>query len=135
LALRSVLPSKPTDLIALMILFTAGLQRESIIFIPIAAMTLLLASYTQTILAEREQLALFSYGVTKKQLALVHYVRGLMIATIATLPFQLYALISGHHVTSVLITLLPVLAVSGLFYLLPLAFRLRSTKFVGLLKN
>jgi len=104
-------------------------------FIPIASMTLLLASYTQAILAEREQLALFSYGVTKKQLALVHYVRGVLIVSIGTFPFQLYPLISGHQVNSVWITLVPTLAISGLFYLLPLIFRLRSSQFVGLLKN
>jgi hypothetical protein len=118
-----------------MILFTAGFQRDSLFFIPIASMTLLLASYTQTLLVEREQLALFSYGVTKKQLGLVHYVRGLLIATIGILPFQLYSFISVHHFTSVWITLLPTIAISGLFYLLPLAFRLRSPQFVSLLKN
>jgi hypothetical protein len=135
LALRTVLPSKPTDLIALVILFTAGYQREWLFFVPIASMTLLLASYTQTLLVEREQLALFSYGVTKNQLGLVHYVRGLLIATTGILPFQLYAFITVHHFTSVWITLLPTIAISGLFYLLPLAFRLRSPQFVGRLKN
>jgi hypothetical protein len=129
-----VLPSKPTDLIALMIMFTAGFQRDSLAFIPISSMTLLLASYAQTLLSEREQLALFSYGVTKKQLGLVHYVRGLLIATIGILPFQLYAFISVHF-TPIWITLLPTIAISGLFYLLPLAFRLRSPQFVSLLKN
>ena len=135
MALRSILPRKPTDLIALTILLTAGFQGQSLSLVLIVSMTLLLASYAQTILTEPEQLALYSYGVTKKQLALVHYVKGLLIATIGTLPFYLPALMSSYRSPSIWTILLPTLVISGIFYLLPFAFRLRSTQFVGLLKN
>jgi len=135
LALRSILPRKPTDLIALTILLTAGFQGQSLSLVLIVSMTLLLASYAQTILTEPEQLALYSYGVTKKQLVLVHYTKGLLIATIGTLPFYVQTLTANYRSPSIWTTLLPTLIISGIFYLLPFALRLRSTQFVGLLKN
>jgi len=136
------IPREFSDILAIAILGLASVQlvfsqarpfskidASWILFLLIPS-TSALAALSNSSSREREELALFAYGGSARQIAMRYFLRGSIITTIGLLPLLVSVLTSSPSLSTGLITVIAVILVGGLAYAAPALRRIRSSNFV-----
>src|SRR5215470_18060909 len=141
--LSGAVPREFSDLLAVTILLIATAQAvlsKSVslasagpdwIFLLIVPVTCALASLSNSGQREREELALYAYGGSPRQIAMRYAIRGCIIAALGTIPYFAYFLASGLSYSIDLTLLTTLVLVGGASYAASATRRVHSTNFVG----
>ncbi len=136
-------PREFSDLLAITILLTATTQAivaQSLTFTVVGSewillllvpVTCALASLSNSARREREELALFAYGGSPRQISARYAIRGCLIAAFGTFPLFLGFLASGLPYSTEVIIVTVLVFVGGLSYAASAVRRIHSTNFVG----
>lgn len=105
-----------------------GPQWILLLLVPI---TCALASLSNSAQREREELALYAYGGSPRQISIRYEIRGCLIAAIGTLPLSFRFLTLGLTYSTDLAILTLLVFIGGSTYALAAVRRIHSTNFVG----
>ena len=103
--------------------------------IPLACTTLLLSSFSQIEATERDQLTFLTYGFSRRKLGIGQFLKGLMISTIGILPVQALGTAALANREGDMIVTSSSIVLAAFCYSIPFVRRLRSNRFVNLLKS
>jgi hypothetical protein len=136
-------PREFSDLLAVSVLLIATTQAilvQSVTFaslgpewilLLLVPVTCALASLSNSAQKEREELALFAYGGSPRQISVRYAIRGCLIAAIGTLPLFVRFLASGLAYSTDLAILTMLVFIGGASYAASAIRRIHSTNFVG----
>lgn len=137
------LPREFSDLLAVTILSLTSFQTITSTLYPFAGVgsawillvlvpvTCTLASLSNSPRREHEELAIFAYGGTPRQIEIRYVFRGTLIAAIGLLPMFAHFIEIGPAYSTYLIILAFLAFLGGLSYAVPAVRRTRSADFVG----
>ena len=137
------LPREVSDLLAITILLLTSVQTTTSslylfagmgsawILLVLVPVTCTLASLSNSPRREHEELAIFAYGGTPRQIEIRYVLRGTLIAAIGLLPLFIHFLQVGLAYSFDLIILSILAFLGGLSYAVPAVRRTRSSDFVG----
>jgi hypothetical protein len=140
-------PREFSDLLAITILLIATTQAilsQTVTFAEVGPewillllvpLTCALASISNSAQREREELALFAYGGSARQISMRYVIRGCLIAAIGTLPLFFRFLTAGLSYSLDLVVLTALVFLGGSSYAMSAARRIHSTDFVGRYKG
>jgi hypothetical protein len=136
-------PREFSDLLAVTILLIATTQAvlsqpvafaslgPEWILLLLVPVTCALASLSNSAQKEREELALFAYGGSPRQISMRYAIRGCLVAAIGTLPLFFRFLTSGFSYSADLVILVTLVFIGGSSYAASAVRRIRSANFVG----
>ena len=133
----STLPRGFADLTALLIVTIASLGLPGAWTVAsVTILTLFLASQATILRSQNEMLALLAYGTSHRRLTIRFYVRGLLLASFATLPvFIITRFVFSSSFSLSLPSIVVTLLAAGVAYAIPSVRHVRSSDFTGLYKG
>lgn len=142
IVLSGVIPREATDLLAVLVMEIVALEAlfattgpaafNSRLWLSLLVVppTCALASISTTTRRTREELAIFAYGGSGRQILLRYFIRGAIIALVSFSPIVFRGFLADTSILELVLTVVFLLFAGGLFYSLPSLRRLRSSSFV-----